>query len=409
MIKKIIANIERWDKNSLILRDVLFHFLYNGYDTIGNIAKAQNLSVPTVKKFLDEMTLAGLITETGKREYGGGRHPVVYGLNATACYFGGVDIRNTTVSMVISDLCGQVIFSQDNIPYTAVDTPESLDQLCDHINAFLNASPVPRNEILKIGINISGRVDSKRGYSYNFFNFYNNPLDEILTQKVGARCCIENDTRAMALGEYIYSKPEGARNILFINVNWGIGIGFIFDGKLYSGKSGFAGEIGHMVTYNNEIICHCGKKGCLETEASGSALMRKLYKRLDAGANSLIAEHYRSTGNVTLDDVLQAALHEDVLCLELIEEMAGELGRWLAGLLNIFNPDLVVVGGMLSETGDCLLQPISVSLRRYALNMVYKDTEIKLSKLGRTAGVLGACTKARFKAFEEIFDKKIHK
>lgn len=403
MVRTLFSNVEQLGKNALIFKRILFHFLNHGYDTIANIAKSLGLSVPTVSKFLDEMTALGLVCKQGKLEVGGGRHPAFYDLNPSACYFGGVDIKKTSLTMAVIDLCGNIVAKKENVSYVAENTPESLDELCSLIRGFLESTTVPMSKLAKVSVNISGRVNSRKGWSYSLFNFGMSPLADVMSGKVGARMSIDNDTRAMTFGEYMCGRMREVSNMLFVNVSWGIGIGIILDGRLYSGKSGFAGELGHMVTYDNEVICHCGKKGCLETEASGSALHRKLCDRIRAGANSVIAGQYRSTGQITLDDILEAVRREDLLCIELVEDVGRELGRWLAGMINIFNPDVVVVGGSLSETGDYLLQPISVAMQRYSLKMVNKDTKISLSKLGADAGVLGACALARNKAFEDVF------
>ncbi|MCM1067459.1 MAG: ROK family protein [Muribaculaceae bacterium] len=400
----LIARIEKGSKNALMAKRIIFHYLNNGYDTIANLAKELNLSVPTVNKFLEEMAALDIIKEKGKLEISGGRHPALYGLNPKACYFGGVDIKSNSVAMAVIDLCGNVVAKSDNVPYTSADTAESLDELCALVRDFLRSVPVKVSEIVNISVNISGRVNPKTGYSYTRFNIEERPLSDVLTQKIGVRTCIDNDTRAMTFGEYTCGSHREERDVLFVNVGWGIGMGIVLDGKIYSGTSGFAGEIGHMVTYNNEVICHCGKKGCLETEASGSALHRKLCKRLDEGANSIIADLYRSTGHITLDDILDAVKREDLLCLELLEDVGRELGRWLAGMINIFNPEKVIIGGVLSETGDFLLQPLRVAMRRYSLNLVNKDTKIVLSRLGHDAGVLGACVIARSRAFEDFLE-----
>lgn len=403
MVNTFPTNIEQLGKNAYIIKRILFHFLNHGYDTIANISKTLNLSVPTVNKFLEEMTSLDLVKKQGKLEIGGGRHPSFYDLNPEACYFGGVDIKKSSLTMAVIDLCGNVVAKRENVRYVADNTAESLDRLCGLIKAFLNESQVPVGKIIKVCVNLSGRVDSRRGSSYSMFNFCPGPLADIMTAKIGTPMSIDNDTRAMTFGEYTYHKARDVRNMLFVNVSWGIGIGIVLDGKLYSGKSGFAGEIGHMVTYDNEIICHCGKKGCLETEASGRALHRKVRGRLDAGANSLIARQYHEAGDISFEDILDAVRREDLLCIELVEDVGRELGRWLAGMINIFNPEIVVIGGMLSETGDYLLQPISVAMHRYSLKMVNRDTKIGLSQLGADAGVVGACSLARTKVFEEVF------
>ena len=217
------------------------------------------------------------------------------------------------------------------------------------------------------------------GYSYSIFNFDERPLTDVISEKVGGyRVSIDNDTRAMIYGEYMQGVVKGEKNIIFINVSWGLGMGIIIDGKIYKGKSGFSGEFGHNFGYENEIICHCGKKGCIETEVSGAALHR------------ILLEHINN----------DAVNKEDLLCIELVEEIGVKLGRHVAGLINIFNPELVIIGGALSRTGDYLTQPITTAIRKYTLNLMNRDSVIVESKLKERAGIIGACMLSRSKLFE---------
>ena len=190
---------------------------------------------------------------------------------------------------------------------------------------------------------------------------------------------------------------KGEKNILFINLNWGLGLSIFINGELYYGKSGFSGEFGHFCFFDNEILCHCGKKGCIETEASGSALHRKLLERYREGSSTILAAKIDKNEKITLADMIEAIQKEDVLCIEILEEMGLNLGRGIAGLMNIFNPELVVLGGALSLTGEYISLPIKSAIRKYSLNLVSQDTEIRLSKLGERAGVLGACLLSRSK------------
>ena len=224
-------------------------------------------------------------------------------------------------------------------------------------------------------------------------------MAEILTEQIGHQVCIDNDTRAMTYGEYMQGCVNGEKNIIFVNISWGLGIGIIIDGKVYSGKSGFSGEFGHISAFDNEILCHCGKKGCLETEASGIALHRILMERIENGETSILSKQNKS-GTFTLDEIIDAVNKEDPLCIEIIEEIGLKLGRQIAGLINIFNPDLVIIGGTLATTGDYIIQPIKTAIRKYSLNLVNKDSAIKSSKLKEKAGVVGACMLARSRIFK---------
>jgi len=205
----------------------------------------------------------------------------------------------------------------------------------------------------------------------------------------------------MTYGEYLQGNVHGEKNIIFVNVSWGLGIGIIVDGRIYTGKSGFAGEFGHVVSYDNEVLCHCGKKGCLETEASGSALIRKLMEREANGEISLLSSRIREKNALTLKDVIAATEKDDVMCIDLIEDIGNNLGKHIAGLINILNPELVIIGGALSLTGDYILQPIKTAVRKYSLNLVNRDTTIVISKLGDNAGLIGSCLISRSRMFEE--------
>lgn len=152
------------------------------------------------------------------------------------------------------------------------------------------------------------------------------------------------------------------------------------------------------------MICHCGKKGCLETEASGRAMHRKFIERVKQGDRSIITDSGKKIEDITLDDLIEATLKEDMLCIEILEEVGEQLGLHLANLINIFNPHVVVIGGPLAQVGDYLIHPIHSAIRKYSLNMVNQDTELKQSILLRYAGVMGAGMLARKKAIASLTD-----
>ena len=379
---------------------IIIDAIYTGSATIHDLSKELDLSIPTVTKLIKEMCEEGYITDHGKLETTGGRHPNLYGLNPESGYFIGVDIKKFTLSIGLINFKGDMVELKTNISYRFENTPESLYKLIEILQEFIGELSIDTKKILNININISGRVNPEQGYSYSIFNFDERPLASILSEKLGYRVSIDNDTRAMTHGEYLQGCANGEKNILFINISWGLGIGIIIDGKAYCGKSGFAGEFGHTIVYDNQIICHCGKKGCLETEASGMALHRILLERIESGESSILSERVKTNTVITLDDIIDAIHKEDVLCIEIVEEIGSKLGKQIAGLINIFNPELVIIGGALSMTGDYITQPIKTAIRKYSLNLVNKDSAILTSKLKDQAGIIGACMLARSRVFE---------
>ena len=392
----LLKEIEKGTKSAQSKRRIIAYHMKHGNATIPDLAKRLGLSIPTVSKLVDELTDTGLIREGGKTETGSGRHPNTYGLNPESCYFVGVDIKNGSLSLGLMDFGGKVIEKQLDINFESCNSVDNLSQLCDIINHFINSRTVDRESILAVNVNISGRVNPMMGYSYSRYNFEEMPLSEVLSEKLGLRVCIENDTRAMTYGEYIYGDCSKIDNLIFLNLSWGIGLGIIIDGKTYKGKSGFAGEFGHFSVYNNEIICHCGKKGCIETEVSGKALHRKLIERVRDGETSVLSSIIeKDAGSLTLDHIIDAVNREDPLCIDIVENVGRELGKHIAGLINIFNPELVIIGGTLSETGDYIIQPVITAIKKYSLNLVNRDSEVRVSNLGQRAGFVGACMQAR--------------
>lgn len=401
MKQALLKEIEIGSKNALLKKKIITHYIYNGCSTITDLSKELDLSVPTVTKFISEMCEEGYINDYGKLETSGGRHPSLYGLNPESGYFIGVDIKKFAINLALINFKGDMLELKMNTPYKFENTPEALEELCKLIKDFIAETEVKLEKVMNICINISGRVNPESGYSFSMFNFSENPLADVLRKKIGFPVCIDNDTRAMTYGEYMKGCVTGEKNIIFVNISWGLGIGIIIDGKIYTGKSGFSGEFGHINVFDNEIICHCGKKGCLETEASGSAFHRIFLERIKNGETSILSERLKEKNKaLTLDELIAAACKEDPLCIEIVEEIGQKLGKQIAGLINIFNPELVIIGGTLSLTGDYITQPIKTAVRKYSLNLVNKDSAILTSKLKDKAGIIGACMLARSRMFE---------
>jgi predicted NBD/HSP70 family sugar kinase len=384
-------------KKSIIKRLTLI-----GDATIAELGKETDFSVPTVSKIISELIEEEIVYETGKVGTAGGRRPSLYGINPKACYYLGVEVKKTSINIGIQDFNNSFVNHLENISYTLENTRESLSALCQIINHFVDDSSVPRDKIIGACVNLSGRINSRKGFSYSYFFFEEKPLSEIIESQINIKTFLENDTRAMTCGEYNCGVVQQEKDVLFINVSYGVGIGIISNGNLYYGKSGYSGEFGHSPVFENEIICHCGKKGCLETEISGMALERKFKNALRNGSTSVLSGK-KPVDEITMTDILEAiSENEDTLAIEIIEEIGGKLGRYLSMLINIFNPELVVIGGTLAETGMYLRLPVRTNILKYSLSLVSLDMELKMSNLGSKAGVTGACYILRDKLFYGI-------
>ena len=381
-------------KKSIIKRLTL-----SGVATIAELCKETDFSIPTVTKIIAELIDEGIVFEDGKVGTVGGRRPSQYGINPNACFYLGVEVKRDSINIGIQDFNNSFVKLSENILYTLENTRESLSSLCSIINKFVDDSGVLRDKIIGACINLSGRINSRKGFSYSYFFFEEKPLSEIIESQIHIKTFLENDTRAMAYGEYNCGVVQNEKDVIFVNIGWGVGIGIVCNGKLYYGKSGYSGEFGHSPVFDNEIICHCGKKGCLETETSGIALERKFKKALENGSISILSGKM-AIEEITVEDILAAITkNEDTLGIEIIEEIGSNMGRYLSMLINIFNPELVVIGGMLAETGMYLRLPIRTAIHKYSLSLVSLDMELKMSTLGSKAGVIGACYILRDKLF----------
>lgn len=395
MKASFLGNID--GKNAILKQKILSLCINEGNYSIAELSKEINISIPTTTKLMDELMAEGFIEEKGKSDTNGGRKPSLYGLKSSVGYLVGVDIRKDNFCMAISDFKGDIIEYFDSIPYTAESSEQSFRTLCGIVKNLLTQQEISTSEILAVGINLTGRVNSVTGYCFTYFIGEDKSIISIFESEFDCPVYVENDSRAMTYGEYISGVGNNEDTMLFINMTWGLGMGMIINKKLSYGKSGYSGEIGHFPMLDNDQRCHCGKTGCLETGASGSAAHRILMKKLEEGRASILREKYENQEEITMDDIIDAALKEDVLVIEVIEEIGTTLGRAVAGLINIFNPELVVIGGSMSQVKEYLMLPIKASVQKHSLNMINKDTSIKFSKLGDRAGAIGACMLSRSK------------
>ena len=384
-------------KNTAIRQKILALCVSEGDYSIAGLSKETGASVPTITKLIGELIDEGYIRESGKIGTSGGRRPSVYGLDSNAGYFIGVDASKNHVSLAATNFKGSILDYRDDIPFCLEGTEEAMQALCSLLDKYTASLGIDKDRILAYGLNLTGRVNCETGHCFSYFLGEDKLPAPILEARLGAPVFIENDSRAMTYGEYLCGMGNNVKNMLFLNVSWGLGMGMILDGKLNYGKSGYSGEIGHFPFLDNGIICQCGKVGCLETGASGLAAHRIFMEKLREGKASLLSSKYARGEEITLNDILDALADEDVLAIESVEEIGSTLGQAIAGLINIFNPELVVIGGWLSVAEEYLMLPIKSAINKYSLSIVSKDTVIKFSKLGRKAGPIGACMLSRSK------------
>lgn len=306
----------------------------------------------------------------------------------------GVDLGGTKIATALATTEGEIL-ARGYAPTSAKARPDAvINNMLKTIEKTMSSGKVGLPQLLGIGIAAAGIIDSDNGKvitSPNLPTWHEVPLRDAVKQRFGIPVCLGNDANLAALGEWHFGLKKGVANLIYITVSTGIGGGIIADGKLYTGSCGAAGEIGHMTIDVNGPRCNCGNIGCWEALASGSALAREAMRQIRKGANTSIIELV--DGDLSKIDakvVFLAAKEGDELAQELISRLAYYFGIGLANLVNIFNPELILIGGGVAKMGDLLLQPAINVVKQRAFSTSAASVEIKPALLGDDSGVLGA-------------------
>ena len=354
MLEKFRTETASRSVRGTIRGSILRHVMRHGNFMMTEIAEATGYSLTTIAKYVAELRSDGMIAELERVNlHTKGRKAILYGVNPDSYYFLGVDMKTFELNIALINFIGEVVRIERHTDFRFENTHDVLDELCNRVQRFIDTlEGIDPEKIAGANLNLSGRVDSCTGTSASVFNFeelHDTPLADFLKEKLGLKIFIENDTKAMAYGEYMSGKNKQYENLLYVNIGWGLGLGIVIDGKVYYGKDGYSGEFGHVHMYNNNILCHCGKKGCIETEVSGRAIHRKLIERINNGESSVLSHKVKKGAVITTNDIIEAAECEDPLCIELISQTGTELGHQLAGLINLFNPEIIIIGGNLAQ------------------------------------------------------------
>ena len=305
-----------------------------------------------------------------------------------------VDLGGTKIITAVVLPGGQVV-SWNYCLTLAKEGPDAIiRRLLAAVSKAATRAKLDINEFAGVSIAAAGALDIKRGLvtdSPNLPHWHNVPLRDILADELNISVYLINDASAAALGEHRFGAGRGVDNLIYLTVSTGIGGGIIIGGKLYSGTNGCAGELGHMTIDVNGPQCSCGNFGCLEILASGTAVAKEALRRLRQGEPSYIIELADGNlENVNAKIVSLAARKGDSLACEIVAETANYLGVGMANMVNIFNPDMIIVGGSVSRMGGILLKPVRKVMKDRAFRLPSRTVRIVRTRLGSHAGIIGA-------------------
>jgi len=310
----------------------------------------------------------------------------------------GIDLGGTKILTAVTNTQGKMLSRDHSITPAKEGQEAVIKSILESVGRALAQAHISTPDLAAVGIGAPGLSNPETGVLFtspNLPGWKDVPLRDIIEKELGKKAFLINDANAAAIGELYFGAGRGALNFIYITVSTGIGGGIIIDGKIYTGSTGTAGELGHMVIDDEGPQCNCGNKGCWETLASGTALSREARHRIKEGAATSILKY--AGGNI--EKINAEAIHEaaqagDKLANELIARTAYYLGVGLANLINIFNPEVIIIGGGLSNIGDMLLKPAFEEAGRRAFRQSYQAVRFARAELGRNSGVLGAAAYA---------------
>lgn len=378
-------------------KKIIAYLSTRGESTVNELAELLNISIPKATELINGLDNEGFVQTTGRRNDGPGRKAAVYALAPDSFYFVGLEIKKYSISIGLMGFDKKLIYHEADIPFLFESTSISLSRIVEILHTFFDRCGVPAEKIAGIGCSISGRVNVHTGAILTIYHFGDAPVKELLEKEFGIPVFLDNDSRAISYGEFHFGKRAQEQEVLVLNLDYGVAVGIFVKGMPVYGISGYAGELGHIPLFDNEKICFCGKKGCLETEASGKALIENIEAAMENGSNSLLQPILAEKGRIELEDVLDVIRRGDNLALSAMAQIASSLGRALAVTINLLNPELIIIGGKLSGVGDALLLPVKSFILRHSLSVVNSDTRLELSELGDKAGLLGCCLLVRDK------------
>jgi len=359
-----------------------------------DLANKTGLNPSTISRAIKTLENLNLVTELSIGESQGGRRPVLLGLDNTKYHIVGVDIGATKITTVIVDLKGEIKTEYQHkiksmkdgiIDLSIKDVNKCISKVL--IDFYKNTNT---KKIIGIGVGLHGMVDKDKGISIFAPNFgwRNVEIADLIENKFDLNTVVDNDVRAMALGEYWFGAAQNIHNFITLNIGYGIGSGIMIDGRLYRGSHSMAGEVGHTTVDEDGPYCNCGNYGCLEVLASGPAIAKEARKLIKRGRKSIISELVNNNLNkIDGETVFEAAEKDDLLSQQVFQTAGSYLGIGIANMVNIIDPELLILGGGVSNAEEYLIDNLKGVLKHKVLGEL---PDIKTAKLSEYAGAVGA-------------------
>ena len=393
------SNISRVKAHNL--RAILSVLRHHEHASRASLAELTGLSTTTISNLVSELLEQGIVTEEGSvksaSRQGAGRPRTALCLVPEARHAVGIHIGVGQIRVAVADLrahplnCLSLDHSLDR------SSTEVLYDVAGLVDEAISQSGVDREQVVGVGVGASGLVNPHTGVNVVAPNlgWRQVPIRDLLGHQLAMPVCVDNNARAMALGEALFGVGKGVHALAFVYARIGVGAGFVVGEQLYRGSAAGAGEIGHVtIIPEGGKPCRCGNSGCLETLVSEPAIVRLAEELVARDRDTILADHFHKGQGATIERILDAARAGDLATRAMLEERACYMGIALANMVNILNPDLIVMGGLCVQGEDLLLPIIERVMRQRAFANLGANVQIKVTAFGSQAGIVGAAALA---------------
>jgi predicted NBD/HSP70 family sugar kinase len=389
-------------KNNQLKNMIIKSLYFDKAKSCADLCELFNKSFPSMAKSINELIEEGFVIEQGYAPSSGGRRPLLYAINANAMYILAIAMDQLSTRIQLVDLENKPVTDLWMFDLKLSESEQALDLLIFKINNYIYSSGINKDKIAGIGIGMPGFINPLKGVNYTYLDTGFKSLTQYIADETGLEVYLDNDSSLIALAEQKFGVAKLQKEVMVINLSWGIGLGMIVNGEIFRGKNGFAGEFSHIPLSDDGELCACGKQGCLEAEASLLVVSKKAIEGIKQGRVTNLKQIDVENSKQMGDAIMEAAIKGDQFAIELFTDSGIKIGKAIAILIHIMNPQTIVLSGRGAKVGKILLAPIQQALHKYCIPRLAKGTEILISDLGFEAELIGAAVLVM-----ENFDKDI--
>ena len=373
--------------NDQIIKSIYFHKL----QSIAQLSKTFNKSVPLITKSVNSLLEMNLIEGNDLAASTGGRRAIQFKINSNLLkYTLVIALDQYYTSIYIFDLKNNIIAETVDIYNPLKNKDKALDIIISLTEELITSSKIPGSNFLGIGISMPGFVDTEKGINDSFDKQSKlHHIKKNIGEHFNMPTIIENDSTCIAFAEQKFGAAKNIKSSLVINLNWGVGLGMIVNGQIFKGSSGYAGEFSHIPLCDSNELCSCGKKGCLEVEASLTAAVKNVQAALNAGEKSSLESEQQNNLLAQGDALLESAINGDQLAIASLGKIGYMLGKGIATLIHILNPEVIIISGRGAKAGTILMPQIQTAINEFCIPRLAHATQIRISETNKQAQSVG--------------------